>query len=150
MVLRFADMVAYAQRTRSMTIRRRVGAGLALPEEGAASGAPTLGAPPRPRSLRWDRHLKVSQNSGGSGNRATDLTLTLSLSQRERGLSSTPGLLPLPLGEGWGEGSSSFSALNRATIFGTPQVLRQFHLACLFRPNLSASLERHAPTTSAR
>ena len=30
-----------------MTIRRRVGAGLALPEEGAASSAPTFGASPR-------------------------------------------------------------------------------------------------------
>ena len=54
----------------------------------------------------WTGETKLSQNPGRAASRATVSTLTLSLSQRERGLFSVPGRLPLPLGEGWGEGSS--------------------------------------------
>jgi hypothetical protein len=76
----------------------------------------------------WDRHLKLSQNAGTGGNRATALTLTLSLSQGARGLFSAPGRLPLPLREGWGEGSSNMAIPNRGTIVGARRVLRQFQM----------------------
>ena len=78
--------------------------------------------------------MKVSQNPETGGIRATLYTLTLS--QWARGLFSAPGRLPLPLGEGWGEGSSSSSIPNR----GASQLLRQFHI--VFTPALFPRYER--------
>jgi hypothetical protein len=38
------------------------------------------------------------------------------LSQRAREAQTGPALLPLPLGEGWGEGRDILTSLSRATI----------------------------------
>ncbi len=59
---------------------------------------------------------KLLQNPLGERHRSTN-PLTLCPSPRGRGNCKTaPALLPLPLGEGWGEGIKMRDNLNRGTI----------------------------------
>jgi len=68
--------------------------------------------------------LRLSQNSWDSRNRST-IALTLALSQREREVQSASQRLPLPPGEGWGEGDKRPDSPNRGTIWSRFRLLRQ-------------------------